>query len=200
MSIMYEDLDMKKSNLLSSVTKPFAIGATAFLFAATPAFAEYNRGTLEEAVVLSAEPVYRTVRVNQPVEQCWDEPVRVQSQQRSYRSHTPKILGAVIGAAIGNRFGKGGGRDVATVAGAILGGSIGRDAQANHRTHHGNYQGSGGETVYEQRCELVDQFRTEQKLDGYDVTYRYNGQTYNTYSEYDPGQTITVSVNVTPVQ
>ena len=87
------------------------------------AHAEYNRGTIDEATVLSADPVYRTVRINEPVQQCWDEPVRVPANS-GYRSHTPKILGAIVGAAVGNEFGKGRGRDLATVAGAVLGGSI----------------------------------------------------------------------------
>ena len=154
--------------------------------------AESNRGTIDEAEVLSADPLYRTVRINEPVEQCWDEPVQIPVQS-SYRSYTPQIFGAVIGAAVGNEFGSGRGKDLATVAGAVLGGSIGRDVQARSR-------GSNSRTVYEKRCELVDNYHTEERLDGYDVTYRYNGQVYNTFTNHDPGPTLRVSVSVVPAE
>ena len=193
-----EDPGMKIRNLnvLPTGLKSVTVAATSLLLLSTPVFAEYDRGTIAEAVVLSADPVYRRVRINEPVEQCWDEAVRVQ-KSNGFRSHTPKILGAIIGAAVGNRFGKGRGRDVATVAGAVLGGSIGRDAQAQHRS---SYHRRDDRVVYEQRCELVDQFHTEDKLEGYEVTYRYDGQVYNTFTERDPGSTIKVSVAVTPIE
>jgi len=141
--------------------------------------------------VLSAQPVYRTIRINEPVEQCWDERVEVPSYGQE--SYTPKILGAIVGAAVGNEFGKGRGKDLATVAGAVLGGSIGRDVQANSRRH-------SSRVVYEKRCELVDRYRTEEQLDGYDVTYRYNDQVNTAFTKHDPGPTIKVSVSVVPVE
>ena len=166
------------------------IAASAFALSST-AMAEYNRGTVEEATVLSADPIYRTIRVNEPVEQCWDEKVYVPSHQTS-RSHTPKSLGAIIGAAVGHEFGKGRGKDLATVAGAVLGGSVGRDVQRNS---HGRSR-----VEYERRCELVDNYRTQERIDGYDVSYRYNGRVYNTQTARDPGPTIAVSVSVVPVE
>ncbi len=181
---------MKNLNLIKSILSPKFLVSAALLALPVSAMAQYDRGTIEDATVLSADPIYRTVRTNNPVEQCWDEKVRLPSRARS---HTPKILGAIIGAAVGHEFGKGRGKDLATVAGAVLGGSIGRDTQA----HHGY---NNGRVVYEQRCEIVDNFSTEQRIDGYDVTYRYNGQVYSTYTQRDPGATIKVSVNVVPVE
>ena len=169
------------------------VTAFALVTASFSAMAEYAGGTIEEAPVISADPVYRTVRVNEPIQQCWDEPVHIPSNH-GYRSHTPKILGAIVGAAVGNEFGSGRGKDLATVAGAVLGGSIGRDVQA--RSHRYN----SGRVVYEKRCEMVDRYRTEERLDGYDVTYRYNDQVYSTFTRHDPGPTLKVSVNVVPVE
>lgn len=166
--------------------------ATSLVAVSMTAQAQSSRGTIDEATVLSADPVYRTVRINEPVEQCWDEPVRVPSQSGPV-SHTPKILGAIVGAAVGNEFGKGRGRDLATVAGAVLGGSIGRDVQAQHSRN-------SSRVVYEQRCETVDRYHTEERLEGYDVTYRYNGQVYSTFTSHDPGSTIRVSVSVVPAE
>lgn len=146
---------------------------------------------LDEAVVISASPVYRTVQVNKPTEQCWNE--RVTRNENGHRSHTSTILGTIIGAAIGNKFGEGKGRDAATVAGAVLGGSVGRDINAAKRRNSGRVH-------YEQRCEVIDKYHSEQQLSGYDVKYRYNGSTYHTHTQQHPGDRITVSVNVSPVE
>ena len=178
---------MKANKLITST-----LMAASLVAVSLTAHAEYNRGSIDEATVLSADPVYRTVRINEPVQQCWDEPVRVPANT-GHRSHTPKILGAIVGAAVGNEFGKGRGRDLATVAGAVLGGSIGRDVQAQNSRNHSR-------VVYEQRCETVDRYHTEERLEGYDVTYRYNGQVYSTFTNHDPGSTIKVSVSVVPAE
>ena len=170
-----------------------AIALVAASFSATAEYAVGPGGTIEEAPVISADPVYRTVRVNEPIQQCWDEPVHIPSSH-GYHSYTPKILGAIVGAAVGNEFGSGRGKDLATVAGAVLGGSIGRDVQAR------SYRHNSGRVVYEKRCEMVDRYRTEERLDGYDVTYRYNDQVYSTFTRHDPGPTLKVSVNVVPVE
>lgn len=154
--------------------------------------AESGQGIIDEATVLKAEPIYRTVRINEPVEECWEEQVQVPASS-GYESHTPKIVGALVGAAVGNEFGKGRGKDLATVAGAVLGGSIGRDVQANSRSNNNR-------VVYEQHCETVDRYRTEERLVGYDVTYRYHDNVFYAFTDHDPGQVITVSVSVQPAE
>ncbi len=171
---------------------PGSVIAASLMVVSGAALADYNGATIDEATVLSANPVYRTVRINDPVEQCWDEPVQVPAQS-GYRSYTPTILGSIVGAAVGNEFGSGRGKDLATVAGAVLGGSVGRDVQARNQSRNSR-------VVYEQRCETVNNYRTEERLDGYDVTYRYNGQVYNTYTQHDPGPTLRVSVSVVPAE
>lgn len=179
---------MTKCAIISAFLAPVAV-----LAVSASALAEYAGGTIEEAQVLSASPVYRTVRVNEPVEQCWDEPVHV-PVNTGYRSHTPTILGAIVGAAVGNEFGKGRGKHLATAAGAVLGGSIGRDVQARSYSHN------SGRVLYEKRCELVDRYHIEERIDGYEVDYRYNNQIYSTFTRHDPGQTLKVSVNVVPIE
>lgn len=192
MSLLIDgDWDMKKLSTTAVLVAGVGLVISAF---APLAIADHNHGTVVEATVLSVEPVYRTVRINNPVEQCWDEKVHVPARSHANRSYTPKILGAIVGAAVGNEFGKGRGKDLATVAGAVLGGSVGRDIQNQHRGHN------TGRYVYEQRCETVDNYHTEQQVDGYDVTYRYDGQIYHTQTARDPGATIAVSVSVTPVE
>ena len=155
------------------------------------AYGYTSNSNLVEAPVVSAYPVYKTVEINNPVQQCWEEAVSV--PRNSYRSRTPEILGAIVGAGVGRLFGSGRGQDVATVAGAVLGGSIGRD-QKN------KYNQKNASVRYEERCRMVDNFHHEERLDGYDVTYEYDGTTYRTHTRSDPGKTITVSISVIPVE
>ena len=144
-----------------------------------------------EANVVSAQPIYQVVQVNNPVQQCWKEAIPV--HKKSYNSRTPEILGAIVGAGVGRLFGSGRGQDAATVAGAVLGGSIGRDHKNRKNEQYSDVR-------YEERCKVVDNFHTEERLQGYDVSYEYNGRIYNTRTKSDPGTTITVSVNVVPLE
>ncbi|MGI9302738.1 MAG: glycine zipper 2TM domain-containing protein, partial [Gammaproteobacteria bacterium] len=83
--------------------------------------------------------------------------------------------------------------DAATAAGALIGAAIGHDHAARHRSG-GRYEQVG----YERRCRVVDDHRTEEHIAGYDVTYRYHGETFSTRLPYDPGRRLKVRVKVTP--
>lgn len=146
---------------------------------------------ITEARVIGSEPVYQTVQINTPTQECWQEPVRVESNDYS---STPAILGAIIGGSVGNEFGSGRGKDVATLAGAVLGGSIGHDIEKT------NQKASDGRTVYEQRCRTVSNVSTEERFQGYDVTYEYDGQLFKARTTNHPGQSIRVRVSVLPVE
>jgi uncharacterized protein YcfJ len=74
----------------------------------------------------------------------------------------------------------------------MLGGSIARDITAANRSRPVSL-----ETV--ERCETVYNYQQEEKLVGYDVLYRYNGQEYKVRMPHDPGATVRVRVNVEPV-
>ncbi len=157
----------------------------------SPVKAYNTRVGVFEANVVSAQPVYQTVQVNQPTQECWQEAVSVPN--KSYNSRTPEILGAILGAGVGRLFGSGRGQDVATVAGAILGGSIGRDQKNRTQSQHSDVR-------YEQRCRMVDRYHSEERFEGYNVTYEYNDVLYTTRTRNDPGATITVNVNVVPAE
>ncbi len=159
----------------------------------------YNRDQYTDyARVLKVTPLYRQVQVNVPERQCWDEKVVHHQPGRSrggYQSYTPHILGGVAGGVIGNQFGKGSGNTILTVAGALLGGSLGRDTARHHR----RYSEPGySYTTNETRCETRNSYRTEEREDGYQVKYRYNGRTYTTRMDYPPGKKIQVNVQVVP--
>ncbi len=163
---------------------------------ATIVFACWSAGVMAqssaiiaEARVIGSEPVFQTIQVSNPSQECWQEPVQAQSDEYS---STPAILGAIIGGSVGNEFGSGKSRDVATLAGVVLGGSIGHDIEKQN-------QRANSRTVYEQRCRTVNNVSTEQRLQGYNVTYEYNGQIFTALTQNQPGQTIRVSVSVLPV-
>ena len=145
----------------------------------------------DTAKVVSAVPVYRTVRVAEPVEQCYEEEIGYRADD-DYKSATPMIAGGVLGAVVGNQFGRGDGKTFMTIAGTLLGGSIGRDIGARHR-QQANYV-----PYTETRCETITEYHEEERLDGYRVTYRYHGQIFHTTLPYDPGKRLKVDVSIRP--
>lgn len=154
------------------------------------------------ARVVDVAPIIAESR--QPVrrEQCWDEPVReryVYEDYRRPRGSAGPVLGAIIGGVVGNQFGSGSGKVAMTVAGAALGNAIARDSQ--------RYDGYGYErypaherVAYAERCRTVTDYVRDERVLGYDVTYRYHGQTYRTRTDHHPGDRIRVRVDVTPAE
>jgi len=159
---------------------------------------DYNNSAYDYAKVVGVNPVVETYQVNHPVEHCWNEQVRVKRKhKRSHYTRTPEILGGLIGAAIGNQFGDGRGEKVATVAGAVLGASVGRDIKHQNRRHAGYDRHPEYKTV--KRCELKDSYSTEERVIGYDVAYKYQGNVFHTQLDEHPGRKIKVRVTVDPV-
>lgn len=148
---------------------------------------------VDKARVISAEPIYQTVRVNQPEEQCWNERVNHRRPYKGEKSYTSTIAGAIVGGAIGNQFGKGDGKDVMTVAGMLLGGSIGNDMNRSSTT-------SGHYVTNERRCTTVDNYSERKELVGYNVNYRYRGKVYTTQTDSDPGNYLKLQVSFSPIE
>lgn len=145
------------------------------------------------ARVISSVPVWRMVRVDEPVEQCYEVAVNTPRYNDSYESATPTIAGGVLGGILGNQFGKGNGKTFMTIAGTVLGGSIGRDIG-----HDSRQRGRYASTRTETQCETVNHYYEEERLDGYRVTYRYQGETFHTTLPYDPGERLKLDVNLRP--
>ncbi len=135
------------------------------------------------AKVIHTHPVYR--EVNRPRQECWQESVTVPSR---HHSATGTIAGGIIGGVVGHQFGGGHGRDVLTVAGAVLGASIGHDADHKRGTHHTSVQQSV------KHCERRDNYIDE--LQGYKVKYRYHGEIYHRFLDYDPGSEIRIRIDM----
>lgn len=144
----------------------------------------------DRAKVTHVEPIYRSVTVTSPQRECWDEPRRYQNDHKSY---TSTIAGGLIGGVIGNQFGGGSGNTAMTIAGTLLGGSVGRDVGARHRHRDIDYG-------YQEQCRVVQRSYQEQRIDGYEVGYRYHGKHYTTVMDHHPGKFIPVDVHVQPRQ
>jgi uncharacterized protein YcfJ len=149
---------------------------------------DYGRGGADFAYgrVIAVEPMVRYVTVDRPRQECYDDYARRPAPGVAGQT----AVGAVIGAAIGRQFGGGSGRDLATAAGALAGGAIANQhAQRN----------LGYREVPVQRCEVVNDRATEQVIDGYVVTYVYQGRRYTTRTDTPPGDRIQLAVDVRTV-
>ena len=154
------------------------------------------------ARVVDVDPIVRHVRISEPKRECWTETRYDDVSYTEQVGPRPKanpgamILGGIIGAALGNHIGHGDGRRAATVAGAVIGTAIGHDAstrgQRNERvvTESRPYEA--------ERCEVRYDEHVEDRVEGYRVTYEYNGIRQTTQLPYDPGDRIRVRVNVQP--
>ncbi|MGQ0620160.1 MAG: glycine zipper 2TM domain-containing protein [Panacagrimonas sp.] len=171
--------------------------------------APHNRysAATEYADVISAQPIYRDVRIEEPRRECWDERVVVRDNPREREDYwfnngaAGSVVGAIAGGVAGHQFGKGRGKHAATALGAIIGAGIGQRVALENYPRGGRDDGRGYEQVgYEERCRTVSNYRVEQRIEGYDVSYRYGGRTYRTNMPYDPGRRIPVDVNVQPVR
>ena len=156
-------------------------------------FDRYGGSEYDYAQVIDVQPIRRRVRISEPVRECWDEVSYASDGPFSSRHIGSTLLGGLIGGALGNQIGSGRGRQVARGAGAIIGGAIGHNVSRDRL---------GGEYRSErviQRCETRYRDSWDERIDGYDVSYTYNGRRYMTRMPYDPGDRVRIRVDVTPV-
>jgi len=174
--------------------------AALLLGLATPAVADHDDyrsagPVYDYAQVLSSKPIVRYVTVTTPVRECWEDVEYYTVNQQPPGAGARTLFGAVVGGVIGHQFGSGHGNDAATVAGTLIGASIGN--QSAYRKHGGKY----GPVEYSRpvkRCSTQYREHQEERIDGYQVVYRYNGQKYATRMANDPGRRIRVRVDIRP--
>ncbi len=155
-----------------------------------------KHGRLDHARVVNVEPIIETLSHKTPRESCWNERVRYEERGSAHHSAAPAIIGGLVGAAIGNSLGERrhrSNRAIKAVALGALGATIGNEI--------GRHQRRQNDVSYrnERRCEVSYETSYEERIVGYDVSYRYRGETYQTRMDYDPGNRIPVRVNVRPV-
>jgi uncharacterized protein YcfJ len=179
-----------------------SLTATCVAVAAPPSWsnASHSRNSrgadngYDYAAVTHVEPVVRQVRVETPRRECWDDTQTVETRPHisdpAVGGRT--LLGGIIGGVIGHQFGSGSGRDAATIAGSVIGASVGYDSASR-------LYGDREEQVV-QRCAVRYDQQYEERIDGYRVTYQYNGREYTTRLPYDPGEKLRIRVAVAPAE
>lgn len=157
------------------------------------------------ADVVRVSPRYGWHPVSEPVRECVDVTAGARIRQDRYGYDYPysdnyrerlrggagaALLGGLIGGLIGHQFGDGNGRTALTVAGAALGASVARDRALRRADPYGDPV---------RRCTTSSRMRQVRGVDGYDVTYRYRGQTFHKWMDTHPGERIAVQVAVEPL-
>jgi uncharacterized protein YcfJ len=188
---------------IRTLLKPLLLSQAVLL--ATLGVNAAHSGARDEARVVDVNPVYETVRISVPREECAQERVPLYGNDgyRKSRSHssTPGLVGAIIGGAIGNSVGHNKtNKRVGLAVGALLGGAIGSDIAKKNRSYgNDDYRRNERRYTTQQVCTVYDDWQSEEQVTGYDVSYVYAGETYVTRMDTRPGDTINVNVRVTPV-
>jgi len=166
------------------------------------------------ATVIGTEPVRESSTQSVPHEVCEDVVVQERLPERD-GNVGGTVAGAVIGGLIGNQVGGGSGKKAATAAGAIAGGVIGNQVDKRHvggkvvnrterqcRTEYATSESSrvvGYKATYRNPDGTTGTKRmdskpgerialgSEDKVIGYDVTYRYQGQESTLRMDQEPG-------------
>lgn len=155
------------------------------MMASGAAFADRNV-SYDYADVIESTAIVKTFRVSTPREECWDETVRYQRRD----NHVGTVVGAVVGGALGNAVGhKKSNQRVGAVVGAVLGGTIGNAVTKDGRVH----------TETQEVCNVINDYREEERIVGYHVRYQYNDAIYTTRMDDEPGETIKLRLSVSPV-
>jgi uncharacterized protein YcfJ len=154
-----------------------------------------NYRDTDYARVVDVDPIVRRIRVSTPQRECFNEdrPVSSGATGTEIRS---TLIGGVIGAVVGHQIGHNNHDPVAVVGGTLIGAAIGNSIGASQAAKRGEYRQVSYETV--QSCEVNYHDEWTEQIDGYRVTYVYNGREYTTRMPYDPGQRIRVGVDVRP--
>ena len=187
-------------------TTATVLGAIASVAATSPVLADnhgngrgnaysYGRRDATEYVyarVVDVDPMVRYVTVNRPHEECWNDVER--QRTGSFGAAGQTAAGGVIGAAIGRQFGGGSGKDALTLLGAAAGAAIAHKRAIDNGA--GTYE---TRDVAVRRCEVVNERVTEERIDGYLVTYAYQGRNYTMQTATPPGDRVRLAVNVHPV-
>jgi len=175
-------------------------GALLFAVIALPVWAADNQGPRSQqsydnanydyAKVVNVQPVTELVQIPQDQQVCRRELVRKRVPE--HRSPAPAIFGSILGGVIGHQFGGGHGKTAATIAGAAIGGAVASNAQ--YRRYPPKYY-----TAREQRCRTETNWRSEERVIAWDVSWKYRGKIYHSTMNEPPGDRIRVRVSVDPV-
>lgn len=167
-----------------SMLAGIGIGVAAALGVAAVASMNVFNSTPQYAQVLSATAIKQTLK--EPRQECRNVTLTHRRAVQDENRIAGSVLGAVAGGVLGHQFGGGRGRDVATVAGALAGGYGGNQVQ-------GALQDRDTYTTSQQRCKTV--YDKQEKMLGYDVTYKIGDRQGKIRMDTDPGTRIPLDSN-----
>ena len=177
-----------KKTILTSIIVIMAI-STGTAYAGHGKHKYRDNGFYDRARVTHVEPIYTMVRVSVPHQECYTQEVR-SGRYHHRNKEASTVLGGIIGGAVGHNVGNH--KKGATIAGAIIGAAIGNELGKNRGRRHEQVR-------YEDVCETTHTYQEEQRIDGYNVTYRYKGEYFTTRMDQHPGKRLRVRVHVSPV-
>jgi uncharacterized protein YcfJ len=166
-----------------------AIGMTVLASCSTIPSGPAVPGYVDTAEVIQAEPLYQTVQVARPVNECWTD--RVARGNPGQGVYAAPVVGGIRGGVLGNQMIRGRGRTPMTVAGTRIGAATGQGVSTASRRPPA--------MASVRRCRTVNRYEPRKQLVGYRVDYRYEGQTFTTRTRGNPGRFIRVRVDVDPV-
>lgn len=176
------------------MTIPIVLGALAAgsaAYAGKPGSTEYVYGR-----VVEVDPIVRYITVERPRRECWEEMVYAEPRRPRYRTAGPTIAGGIIGGAVGRQFGSGSGRDAMTLIGTLVGSAVANERAVRRQSQSRSRE---GRVVPVERCEVVSERHTEERVDGYRVTYEYQGRHYEMRTHEPPGDRVRLRLNLVPV-
>lgn len=171
---------------------------------------EQSHVNYDYVAVISSIPITRIEEHSIPYQYCWTEQLPIYDPYQknhtgdSYtdalfgsNSYTGTILGGLVGGGIGNAPGHHqSNKKAGAIAGGLLGGAIGYDLTHNRRSRPA-YKISQFENQH--NCRTRYDTVEEEKVVGYSVRYRYNGNIYSTRTKNDPGDTLRLKIVATPI-
>jgi len=170
----------------------FWIGCLSFgLTVAVPCPALASTDSMDAmARVIKYTERYVTVRETRPTQECRE--VVVSGSKGSTSSDTPELLGAIVGGALGKNISKDKDGKTGAIIGGLLGASIASDLEKKQA------QSKSTPSRTEVQCSTVHREVEVQRIDGYDVTYEYDGHIYTSQTKSPPGSAIPVKIYVLP--
>lgn len=137
----------------------------------------WEHGRADRGRVTDVTPVFKTERVPQQV--C-DRVYRDGRYDDRRHSQAGAVIGGITGGIIGHQVGRGDGQIAATAVGAVLGAVVG------DRIDNGGLQRVGYRGREQTRCHV--EYRREQRLVGYRVSYRHHGHQHTRFMRERPGR------------
>lgn len=139
--------------------------------------------TVVKAKVSRVEPLIEVIRIPDEQRECWNEEV---SGSRVHRSSDGLLVGAIIGGVVGHNIGNKRNRGATAAMGTLIGATIGHDSDRSTQSPYG---------YTEQRCRVTTHYTEEERINGYRVSYQFQGETYVTQMDHKPGRYVRLRVS-----